>query len=287
VRLEVRLETKQIPRGNVARIIWLGEGAESGPAAEEPDAAPPPERLQVQAVCRDGVRLTFEPERFADGVLIGASALLGPCTVPVVDIDQLIMGAAIADAAGELTYSEWRLRPAADPRFVTEDGQPAAEGGIAGLESDLVGKPAPDFQLELAEGGRFRLSEQVGRVVVIDFWATWCGWCMQSMPALDALAHEFDDQIVWVAVNLQEDRKTIAAALERLGVNPKVALDIDGATAEKFGVTAIPQTVVVDAQGQVSRAFIGGGPNVVDELRAAIRETLGIPADPAGEGFND
>jgi thiol-disulfide isomerase/thioredoxin len=288
LRLEVRLETKQIPRSNVARIIWLGEGGESDPTAVEADAvAPTPERLQVQAVCRDGVRLTFEPERFADGVLIGASALLGPCTVPIVEIDQLFLGAAIADAAGELTYSEWRLRPAADPRFVTEDGQPAADGGIAGLESNLVGKPAPDFQLELADGGRFRLGEQAGRVVVIDFWATWCGWCMQSMPALDAMAHEFDDQIVWVAVNLQEDRKTIAAAMERLGINPKVALDIDGAAAEKFGVTAIPQTVVVDAEGKVSRAFIGGGPNVVEELRAAIRETLGLPAEPAGENLND
>ncbi len=80
-------------------------------------------------------------------------------------------------------------------------------------------------------------------------------------------------------MNLQQDRKTIADGLERLGVNPKVVLDIDGAAAEKFGVTAIPQTVVIDAQGNVVRVFVGGGPNVVDEIRAAIAETLGAKQD--------
>jgi thiol-disulfide isomerase/thioredoxin len=291
LHLEVRLETKRIPRDQVARIIWLNDepnegakGAEPPMSEDDPDAASAPAAamLQVQAVCSNGVRLTFEPETFAAGVLSGASTLLGPCAVPVADVDQLYLGKAIASAAREINYSMWRLQNAPDPRFVSEEGAPAA-GDIAGLESALVGQPAPDFNLELAEGGKFRLSEQKGRVVVLDFWATWCGWCMQSMPELDVMADEFGDRISWVAVNLQEDRKTIAASLERLGIAPRVALDIDGATAEKFGVTAIPQTVVVDAEGKVVRVFVGGGPNAVDQIRAAIRETLGGNAGAADE----
>jgi thiol-disulfide isomerase/thioredoxin len=286
LRIEVRLETREIPRHNIARIIWLSEDPDEDDDADAEEAAhdaatigdgapPPASKLQVQAVCNNGVRLTFHPEQFAAGVLTGASALLGACSVPVADIDQLYVGDAIADAAQALDYSTWRLHAAADPRFITEDGKAQPTTGVAGLESALVGQIAPDFTLELAGGGKFRLSEQRGRVVVLDFWATWCAWCMQSMPDLDKMAADFGDDITWIAVNLQEDSQTVAAALERLGITPRTALDVDGAAAEKFGVTAIPQTVVIDAEGKVTRVFIGGGPNFVDQLRAAIAETLG------------
>jgi thiol-disulfide isomerase/thioredoxin len=209
---------------------------------------------------------------------LGESALLGACAVSLAEIDQLYLGDAIAGAAEELAYSAWRLRPAADPKYLTEDGAPVDD--IAGLESSLVGQLAPDFALEDLEGDAFRLSEQRGKVVVLDFWATWCGWCMQSMPELNALdnelGEEFDGQIVWIAVNLQQDKKTIADALERLGVSPRVVLDIDGAAAEKFSVTAIPQTVVVGANGRVARVFVGGGHDLIEQLREAIQETLPV-----------
>ncbi len=290
--IDVRLETKRIPRANVARIIWLGDlgenldGAAPGDADRERENDPAdgtPMSLQVQAVCSDGVRLTFAPHRFADGALSGESALLGPCNVLIESIDQLFLGAAISEAAAELAYSSWRLQAAPDPRFTTEDGAADGTRGIAGLESALVGKPAPDFTLEYADGGAFQLSKQSGRVVVLDFWASWCGPCMQSMPALDEMAREFGDSITWIAVNMQEDRRTVASALERLGVAPQVVLDVDGAAAEKFAVTAIPQTVVIDAQGTVSHVFIGGGPSAIEQIRTAIHETLADESSSAGQ----
>lgn len=279
LEIEVRLETKRIPRASVARIIWLGDLDENSDGAAPRDAADEkPASLQVQAVCSDGVRLTFAPHKFADGALSGESELLGPCSVDIGTIDQLFLGGAIAEAAAELTYSSWRLQAAPDPRFITEEGAADATRSIAGLESALVGKPAPDFTLEYADGGAFQLNQQRGRVVVLDFWASWCGPCMQSMPALDEMAREFGDSITWIAVNMQEDRATVARALERLDVAPQVILDVDGAAAEKFAVTAIPQTVVIDAQGVVSHVFIGGGASAVEQIRTAIRETL------AGDG---
>jgi thiol-disulfide isomerase/thioredoxin len=329
LRIEVRLETKEIPRSQIARIIWFEKPPKpEAPAADAPagaadagataanagsDEAPvnpadgvptidaaaglnvaedtepqhandgvsaaiAASKTVVQAICRDGVRLTFLPERLAEEALVGASELLGPCSVPLAEVDQLYFGAAILSAAEELTYSVWRLYPAPDPKFVTEDGAPV--DNISGRESSLVGQPAPDFKLEFADQGQFQLSEQRGHVVVLDFWASWCGPCMQAMPEVDALAREYGERISLVAVNLQEDRATISAALERLGIQPRVVLDIDGAAAEKFGVTAIPQTVVIDAEGKVVRVFIGGGPNLVTDLRAAIDESLGEPTSP-------
>ena len=96
---------------------------------------------------------------------------------------------------------------------------------------------------------------------MLDFWAVLVRPCMQGMPEVDRVAKEFEDQDVeFVAVNMQEDRTTIAGALERLKIQPAVALDIDGATAEKYEVSAIPQTVIIDQNGNVARIFIGADP---------------------------
>ncbi len=284
--VELRLEKKRIPRDNVARIIWFDDpskpAGEAGPRDDASDA-PPPAEMRVQVVRSDGVRLSFEPQKFEEGVLWGASALLGACHAPVDKIDQILIGGAIAEAASELAYAQWRLRAAADPRFVSEDGQPPADGALDGTESALVGKPAPDIRLELLEGGTLQLDRMRGKVVVLDFWATWCGWCMQSMPEIAAMANEFDDRVVLMPINLQEDKATITAGLERLGVDQRSAMDVDGAAAEHFGVTAIPQTVIVGADGNVTHVFVGGGPEVVGQLRAAIREALGEGDDSAAE----
>jgi thiol-disulfide isomerase/thioredoxin len=280
--MEVRLEPKAIKRDTVMRIIWLEElepkqGEVEQAANEEPaeDAEPPkfePQTL-VQAVRRDGVRLTFVPERVEKATVHGTSELLGTCQVEVNDVDQLLLGQAIEVDAREMQYSGWQLRHAPDPRFVSESGEPGAPAATP--EIGLVGKPAPDFKLELLEGGELQLSKERGHVVVLDFWASWCGPCMQSMPQLDDLARELEgEEVRFYAVNLQEDRDTVAAALERLSVMPKAVLDIDGAAAEKFGVTAIPQTVVIDREGKVSALFVGARPDFVDSLRTAVQAAL-------------
>lgn len=269
--VETRLETKRIDRSHVACIIWLHDETQAvSPADGDEQAA---SSFPVQAVRADGVRLTFVPHESSNNSLVGTSTLLGPCQVDLRAVDRLLFGRMIGEVADEPTYEVWKLHDAVEPRYVRDDeeGSPAS----AGLASSLVAKPAPDFRLELLEGGHFELSREKGHVVVLDFWASWCAPCMQGLPEVDAVTREFKDKNVkLVAINMQEDRSTIDGALERLQINPAVALDIDGATAEKFEVSAIPQTVVIDAEGNVAWLFIGADPNFAEQLRQTLEELV-------------
>jgi thiol-disulfide isomerase/thioredoxin len=232
--------------------------------------------MRVQALRSNGIRLTFSPDQVANAEISGKSDVLGPCRVFVSDVDQLLIGNAIETAAAQLVYQRWKLHNAEEPKVSQDDDTSAGGGGGAsGTDSALVGKPAPDFTLDLMEGKPFQLAKEKGKVVVLDFWATWCGPCMQTMPQVERVMEEFKDKDVrLVAVNLQEDAKKIASVLERHKMHVTVALDRDGAVAEKYAANAIPQTVIVDREGKIARLFVGGGPHFDDQLRDALKAVL-------------
>jgi thiol-disulfide isomerase/thioredoxin len=275
--VESRLETQRIPRDRVACLIWLHNSGTH--VADPPDGPPAAEEetdaLHVQAVRADGVRLTFVPKECTGTELIGKSELLGECQLELKAVDYLVLGPMIGALAEELAFHEWKLTDAPDPRYVSAQAQDAAGGPSSGVGSSFIGKPAPDFSLDLLEGGEFQLSEQKGHIVVLDFWASWCGPCMQSLPQVDAVVAEFAEKgVKLVAVNMQEDRTAITSALERLEIKPAVALDIDGAAAGHYQVTAIPHTVVIDANGKIARLFIGSSPESAAQLRAVLEELV-------------
>lgn len=273
LRVEVRLEEKDIPRDLIARIIWLHpEDLTASPATDKP--AQPVGKTRVQALRSDGIRLTFAPERFADDTLSGQSDVLGACMVQLEDVDQLLIGDAIEQEAAQLAFGRWKLTEAPEPKV-------AESGGGTGMESALIGKPAPDFTLELLDGKPFHLAEHKGKVVVLDFWASWCGPCLQSMPQVERVAREFEGRGVELfAVNLQETPDRITPMLERHKLSPTVVLDIDGAVAQKYGATAIPQTVVIDREGHVARLWIGAGPHLEEQLRTALQDLLDGKKEP-------
>ena len=280
LEIETRLDKKQIPRSRVACIIWLNDDQQSDPPAQPVEQ--PAATMLVQAVHANGVRLTFVPQECSQGeALVGASDLLGKCQVDLKAVDQLIIGSMIKAAAKELTYGAWKLSDAIEPQFAQETTAGGTGDGTPRVESSMVSKPAPDFQLELLDGKPFKLSEHKGHIVVLDFWASWCGPCMQAMPQVDEVLKDFAEKDVrLVAVNMQEDHAAITGALERLKISPSVALDIDGAVAERYQVSAIPQTVVIDAQGNVAELFIGANPGFANQLRTTIQGLLSPQQQP-------
>ena|GEM_PF-577745 len=283
LRLETRLETREIPRDRVAQIFWLHPQATAESAPETlgtgtQDAGSATQR--VQALRLDGTRMTFDFLACRDdSVFVGHSDLLGECQVDALQLERLLLGSAVNRSADDSPLALWRLHDAPIPKAFL----PGAEGsgGGSGTESALVGKPAPQFELELLSGEKFRLADSGGRVVVLDFWASWCGPCIQAMPQIEEVVSEFpQDQVQLIAVNLQEPAETIQAALERMGLEQvAVALDHSGSVAEQYGVTAIPQTVIVGPSGDVARLYVGISSSSASDMHAAISELLQREAD--------
>jgi hypothetical protein len=101
---------------------------------------------------------------------------------------------------------------------------------------------------------------------------------MQSMPIIEETVSSFKrDDIVLIAINLQETAEPIRTALARLKLEPQVALDIDGVAAARYQANAIPQTVVIDQAGVVSRLFVGGGAKLGPQLSEAIGQLVAAP----------
>ena len=286
VTVEVRLETRRIARDRIAQIFWmhpeelLAESSETSYTANEQSSAVQPEppsqdKLRVQARRMDGTRISFDYQSCRDGqILVGHNPVLGECQVDLRELDQLLLGMRGGRALEGSPLADWQPFHAPIPKaFLPRDGD--GEGGTSGTESALVGKPAPAFELELLGGDKFRLEDHRGRVVVLDFWASWCGPCIQAMPLIEQVVAEFPaEKVQLIGVNLQEQPETITATLERMELELTVALDQYGAVAEQYGVTAIPQTVIVGANGNVARLYVGIHSSMADELRRAIGELL-------------
>jgi thiol-disulfide isomerase/thioredoxin len=232
------------------------------PAGEDAVAA------VVHVTDAEGLSLRLASSRVGDGAIVGTNELLGDCRFPFDRLSTLRFGPPSARGRFARRYVTWKLASAIEPKAFAED---AGQGN----ESDLVGQAAPDFTLPLLDGSRFRLSGQRGKVVVLDFWASWCAPCVKGLPLVAALSDEFDaDQVRFVAVNVQEAREDAAHATERLKLGIPVALDLDGRVAARYGAASIPYTVIVGPDGKFVRVFAGYGPRITEELRGAVADAL-------------
>ena len=137
-----------------------------------------------------------------------------------------------------------------------------------------IGKPAPDVELAMLDGTKQKLADLQGKVVVLDFWATWCGPCVQGLPKVTEVTKKLADQgVVFVAVNLGEDKATIEKFLTKELLSIPVALG-DEALGKTFGVDGIPHTVVIGTDGVVKAVHVGFGPGAEVTLEKDIRAAL-------------
>jgi thiol-disulfide isomerase/thioredoxin len=274
----------------VAAVIWLHPAEQAPPAAGQnrgdaltalPGIPQPAGDLSaIQLRLTEGFSLTMIPVKLVDGQLGGYSAKLGDCLFPVAAVRELALGSP-AQRQQIASYDEWVTRQAKEPDWDI----PSSDGGNA-AGSALIGKTADDFELPMLDGTTFRLRDHADKVVILDFWATWCGPCIRALPDYIAATSRFDSsQVIFVAVNLQEASDQVREFLAERELSPRVALDRSGEVARKFEVSGIPHTVTIGRGNVIEDVHVGYQATGGELLQSAVQQLLDgtwqrpVPAD--------
>ncbi len=149
----------------------------------------------------------------------------------------------------------------------------------AGLLPAQDGKPAPDFTLPTFAGGEVSLAQLRGKVVYLDFWASWCGPCRKSFPWLEGLRQRLASQgLEIVAVNIDSRRQAAERFLREVPVNFTIALDPEGRVADRYGVEFMPTAYLIDRRGRVVARHFGFREDRKAAWEARVLEVLALPA---------
>jgi thiol-disulfide isomerase/thioredoxin len=143
--------------------------------------------------------------------------------------------------------------------------------------NNVSAEPAPDFTLQSSTGENVRLAEQRGKVVMLNFWASWCGPCRQEMPLLDAMHKRYGEHgFQLYGVNVEEDNTDAKKMIKDMGVTLPVLYDPESKASTLYKVDAMPTTVMIDKKGQiryVNRGYKAGDENKYrDQIRELIKE---------------
>jgi thiol-disulfide isomerase/thioredoxin len=147
----------------------------------------------------------------------------------------------------------------------------------AASASDVVQGPAPDFALKTKSGSNLRLSELRGEVVLLNFWASWCGPCREEMPLLDEIHQRYEPLgFTVLGVNVEEDSRAAKALLEQIPVSFPILFDSQSTVSKLYDVSAMPSTVLIDRDGNMRYLHRGYKPGYeqqyTQQVRALVRE---------------
>ncbi len=142
--------------------------------------------------------------------------------------------------------------------------------GAASLEK------AEDFELEGIGGGSVRLSALRGKVVILNFWATWCPECIEEMPALDGLYREFKDKgLIVLGISIDRKASTVADFLKKRPVSYPILLDSRGEVfVKRYTLVGIPVTFLIDREGYIVEKAIGKQDFLSEDYRSRVRSLL-------------
>jgi peroxiredoxin len=150
-----------------------------------------------------------------------------------------------------------------------------AHAGLAGAAAPAPNTTAPDFTLRGADGRNLRLQELHGQVVLVNFWATWCGPCREEMPRLQAVYDKYRASgFVLLGINIDDDPRAALGVAQKLKVSFPVLLDTDKKVSKLYDLSTMPSTVLIDRDGRVRYIHRGYRDGAEAEYDQAIRGLL-------------
>jgi peroxiredoxin len=184
---------------------------------------------------------------------------------------SLVYGLNDWDLDPKLPEDEFAINPPEEWTKVDNLTADAAEA-----PHPLVGKPAPEFELEKRGGGKVELAQYRDKdVVILDFWATWCPPCVKALPTIGKVAEKYRDKgVVFYAVDLEETPDEVEQFLKDEKLDIPVLFDSDQAVAKLYGVSGIPQTVLIGKDGTVQVVHVGLKPDLENLLSGELDDLL-------------
>ena len=150
--------------------------------------------------------------------------------------------------------------------------------GLKKIKRMEIGKPAADFVLQDSAGNTWKLSSQKGKVVFVNFWATWCKPCRDEMPSMEALNKAMAGQpFQMLSIVFNDDLQMAESFARRLGATFTVLANPDPELTGAYMITGVPETFLIDAEGILRQKFIGPYDWDTWEMRNPVQELLNTP----------
>lgn len=159
----------------------------------------------------------------------------------------------------------------------------SASGPLPGKVQDVDAEPVPGLMLETMDGSSIDLAEQEDRVLLINFWATWCAPCREEIPDLNELQADLEGdglRIIGIALDRQ-GREVVEPFAEKLSIEYPIVIDPEGTAESEFGpIPGLPTTILVGPDGQIRKRVIGIFP--VDDMKPTLEDMLDAGGSASG-----
>lgn len=275
ISIRVGLNNLKVPRDRVAAFVWVAEPDQpmmrnikrQSPILEP--VAQPDENTSDNTQWLDlktGGRVKLAVERWTAEGVVGTHRLLGKCTIPTASLHRLSLP-ALSPQGAIAALTGWKFQNTVDPK------PPGLEDADI---SPMLGEDAPPFKLATLDPDKeISLEDYEGKVLVLDFWSTWCVPCVKSLPELvEAIASFPTDKVAFLGVNEGESHARVQQFLETRSLDFPVVFDPNLQLGRAYQADSLPYTVVIDPGGVITHVEMGAEENTRERIIKAINDAL-------------